>query len=271
MISPLAFFNKRPPGVESFVASTRLARWYAIVLSIGLTFATGSTRLLGSSPPYPDEIQNPHIIPSEVQFGTFSAEAGELNEPAGIAVSEAGEIYIADTYNHRIEVFNRLGEPLRTWGEAGSAPWQFIAPRALAVSSKGEVFVADTGNNRIQVFDTVGKPLRQWGSFGDQKGEFKEPSGIAIDAGRVYVVDQGNERLQVFELNGSPLFEFGHYGDGPGEFNHPSDVTVDSDANLYVADSYNDRIQAFDRPGRPLRSWGGSGSHPFAGSQGVCG
>ena len=254
------------------VVSTRFARWYAIVLSIGLTFAMGSTRLLASSPPYPDEIQNPHIIPSEVQFGTFGAEAGELNEPAGIAVSEAGEIYIADTYNHRIEVFSRLGEPLRTWGEAGSAPGQLIAPRALAVSSKGEVFVADTGNNRIQVFDTAGKPLRQWGFFGDQKGEFKEPSGIAVDADRVYVVDQGNERLQVFGLNGSPLFEFGHYGDGPGEFNFPSDVTVDSDGNLYVADSYNDRIQVFDRLGRPLRSWGGSGSHNglLATPTGVC-
>jgi len=260
-MSPLAFLAKRPPCVKRAVVQTGFAHWYAIVFSIGITLALGCARLFGSSPPYPDQIQNPHIVPSQLQFGTFGAEPGELNEPSGICVSAAGEIYIADTFNHRIQVFNAAGQPLCTWGEAGSAPGQFIAPRAVAVSLNGEVFVADTGNDRIQVFDKLGTPLRQWGSFGSHVGEFKEPSGIAVDRDKVYVVDQANERLQIFDLDGKPMFELGSYGDRPGEFNQPSDVAVDGDENFYVADSYNDRIQMFDRLGHPLRSWGSSGSH----------
>lgn len=260
-MSPSPCPAKRPEKVGCVVLHTAPVHLFPLIWAIALTFAMGSNQLFGSSPPYPDEIQNPHIVSSQLQFGTFGAEPGELNEPLGVCVSAAGDIYVADTFNHRVQVFNKAGEPLCTWGEAGSAPGQFVAPRAIAVSLKGEVFVADTGNDRIQVFDRLGTLLRQWGSFGDKVGEFKEPSGIAVDANRVYVVDQANERLQVFDLNGKPMFQLGNYGDRPGEFNHPSDVTVDGDANFYVADSYNDRIQVFDPLGRPLRSWGSSGSH----------
>jgi tripartite motif-containing protein 71 len=248
-------------SVEHFVVKTGFAHWYAMVFSVGLTFAMESTELFGSSPPYPDEIQNPHIVPPQLELGTYGVKPGELNDPMGVCVSVDGEIYIADTSNNRIQVFSKSGQPLRTWGEAGHAPGQFVAPHAIAVSSKGEVFVADTGNNRVQVFDGAGTPLRQWGSYGEKTGEFKKPCGIAAGVDRVYVVDQGNERLQVFNLEGEPLSEFGGYGDGSGKFNQPSDVTVDNDGNVYVADSYNDRIQKFNRLGRPLSSWGSSGSH----------
>ncbi len=169
----IAFLNRM--SVPRFVVKTAFAHRYAVVLSIGLAFAMVSTKLFGDPPPYPDEIQNPHIVPPQLQFGIFGTQPGELNEPAGICVSAAGEIYIADTFNHRIQVFSTSGQLLRTWGKAGSSPGQFVAPRAIAVSLKDEVFVADTGNDRIQVFDTVGTLLRQWGSFGDKAGEFKEP------------------------------------------------------------------------------------------------
>jgi DNA-binding beta-propeller fold protein YncE len=260
-MSPTPFPVKRPEDAHCLVFQIAMAHWPALICTIALIFAMGPGKLLGSSLPYPDEIQNPHIVSSQLQFGSFGAEPGALNESFGICVSAAGDIYIADTFNHRVQVFNKAGKPLCTWGEAGSAPGQFVAPRAIAVSSKGEVFVADTGNDRIQVFDKLGTLLRRWGSFGDQAGEFKEPSGIAVDANRVYVVDQANERLQVFNLDGTPILELGKYGDRPGEFNQPSDVTVDGEANFYVADSFNDRIQMFDPLGRPLRSWGSSGSH----------
>jgi tripartite motif-containing protein 71 len=259
---------QRPP----LAAKTCFGNWYLIAFSLELTFAMGNCILMKGAPSYPDGIKNPHIVSPSLQFGTFGAGSGEVNEPAGICVSNAGEIYVADTFNHRIEVFNASGEPLRTWGEAGSAPGQFIAPQGIAESAKGEVFVADTGNDRVQVFDTVGSFLRQWGSFGDKVGEFKEPSGITVDVDRVYVVDQDNQRVQVFDINGKPLLALGNYGDKPGEFNRPSDVTVDREANLYVADSFNDRIQMFDPLGHPIRSWGSAGSHNglFAMPTGVC-
>ena len=128
----IAFLNRM--SVPRFVVKTAFAHRYAVVLSIGLAFAMVSTKLFGSSPPYPDEIQNPHIVSSQLQFGTFGAEPGELNEPLGVCVSAAGDIYVADTFNHRVQVFNKAGEPLCTWGEAGSAPGQFVA-RVLSLSA----------------------------------------------------------------------------------------------------------------------------------------
>lgn len=215
----------------------------------------------GSPPPFPEEMKYPNVVAPSSQFGTYGTRLGEFNNPMGVSYSPDGDIYIADTYNNRIQVLTPGGRPLRTFGTRGRGKGQLTNPHAVAVHQDGSVYVADTGNDRVVVYDAAGKVVRTWGKFGGQRSEFREPYGLAVDKHRVYVVDRGNQRVQIFDLQGNFLLAVGEYGQSAGQFDRPADITVDDIGNFYVADAYNDRIQKFDAAGAPLTQWGQWGSY----------
>jgi len=140
------------------------------------------------------------------KWGTRSEEDGQFNCPAGLAIDGDGNVYVAERYNNRIQVFDLQGRFLRKWGTEGEEDGQFSEPVGLAIGGDGNVYVADTSNHRIQVFDIQGRFLRKWGTRGKEGGEFIYPRGLAIDGdGNVYVADCLNHRIQVFRrvlLNG---------------------------------------------------------------------
>ncbi len=178
-------------------------------------------------------------------------------------MDSAGNVYVADTWNDRIQKFTADGQYLTQWGSYGSGPEQFNLPRAVAVDSAGNVYVADSRNSRIQKFTADGQYLTQWGSEGSGPGEFDSPEGIAVDsAGNVYVADTWNDRIQKFTADGQYLTQWGSRGSGPGEFTWPLAVAVDSAGDVYVADTYNDRIQKFTADGQYLTQWDSYGSGP---------
>jgi DNA-binding beta-propeller fold protein YncE len=116
-----------------------------------------------------------------------------------LTVDDAGNIWVADYGNHRIQQFAPDGRFLRAWGRYGADEGQLSSPLDVAVAADGAVYVADNGNHRIQVFDPEGRFLGQWGSAGAGEGQFIGPSGLALDrAGNIYVVD--NNRAQKFHL-----------------------------------------------------------------------
>jgi DNA-binding beta-propeller fold protein YncE len=213
-----------------------------------------------STPPFPEQMKYPNIVPPKRQFGRYGSKPGELNEPLGVAISNDKEIFIADTYNNRINVYDSEGNFRRSWGKLGSGPADLKLPQGVAVSS-GRVFVSDTGNNRIQVFNTSGHAIAQWGLPGAGPGQLNTPLGLAADSRRVYVADTGNERVEVFTREGKFLFTIGGFGTRPGEFDRPTDVAVDPNGYFYVTDSYNNRIQKFDPQGNPSHQWGEWGSY----------
>ena len=127
---------------------------------------------------------------------------------ADVAVDSAGNIYVADYDNHRIQKFHHSGTFLAKWGTNGSGDGQFDNPRRVAVDSAGNVYVADSGNHRIQKFDSNGTFLATWGTNGSGDGQFTLPSGVAVDAmGNVYVAGTINSRIQKFGP-GPPLKSF---------------------------------------------------------------
>ncbi|MBN1230401.1 MAG: TIGR03663 family protein [Anaerolineales bacterium] len=134
-----------------------------------------------------------------------------LLEPWGIAVNKDGEIFVADTWNHRVVKFDGNGLFITSWGGFGQdgSPYSFWGPRDIAVDSDGRVYVSDTGNKRILVFSNGGDFIAQIGDEGSGPGQFEEPVGVSIDpnSGNVYVADTWNARVQIFsEKNGT--FEY---------------------------------------------------------------
>jgi len=200
--------------------------------------------------------------------GEFAAGGG----PGGVAVDAAGNVYVVDSFNHRIQKFDSNGNFIAKWGSFGFGDGQFYYPYALAVDASGKVFVADAFNYRIQKFDSNGNFLGKWGSQGSGDGEFNFPASVAVDtSGNVYVADLFNTRIQKFDSNGSFLAKWGSQGVGDGQFNQALGVAADASGNVYVADAVNQNVQKFDSDGNFITRWGslGSGDGEFAAPSGL--
>ena len=178
--------------------------------------------------------------------GSSGSGNGQFSNPQGVAVDGAGNVYVADTSNNRVQKFDAGGAYLTQWGSGGSGNGQFNYPTGVAVDGAGNVYVADTNNHRIQKFDAGGNYQSQWGVSGSGNSQFRYPQGVAADgAGNVYVADSDNNRIQKFDGNGNYLSQWGSNGSGNGQFLYPTGVAVDGAGNVYVADVFNNRIQKF--------------------------
>jgi len=189
-------------------------------------------------------------------YGTVdsgNAPGGTFNEPWGIAVGPDGSVYVADTWNHRIQKFSAEGNFITMWGVPGLAeqPDQFWGPRGIAVDNQNHVYVTDTGNNRVVVFDAAGNFETQFGTNGINPGEFDEPVGIAVSAdGLVFVADTWNQRIQVFQADGVGGFTFlrewtvsAWYGQS---INNKPFLALDAANNVYITDPDGYRVLMFD-------------------------
>ena len=177
---------------------------------------------------------------------------GQFAYPQGVAVDPSGTgqaVVVADTNNHRVQVFTSAGAYSSQFGSSGAGNGQFDSPYGVAVAPDGSVWVADTGNDRVQRFSSGGVYQSQFGSYGSGVGQLGAPSGIACDsAGNVYVAETGNHRVQVFDPAGNVLALFGGYGTGVGQMRYPWGVAVDFAGNVYVAESGNNRISVWGQP-----------------------
>jgi sugar lactone lactonase YvrE len=131
--------------------------------------------------------------------GASGSGVEQFNRPAGIALNGAGDVYVADTGNNRIEEIGSSGQFVTQWGSAGSADGRFRTPEGIAVDGAGDVFVADRLNHRIQEFSSNGTFITHWGVRGTAQGQFTSPSAVAVSCnGDVWVADTQNNRIQMF-------------------------------------------------------------------------
>jgi uncharacterized protein (TIGR03663 family) len=229
---------------------------------------------LGAAPaPAPEVTADPfegkyRLEPAVQLIGGIGGDApGQFRQPRGLAIAPAGSpfpgrIYVADTGNHRVQVFEPDGTFAFGWGSFGEAEGQFNEPWGIGVAADGRVYVVDTWNHRIQVFTPDGRFLKQWGAFVStdgqlgQMGVFWGPRAIAFTAeGNLLITDTGNKRVQVFDPEGNPLTQFGGGGVAPGYFDEPVGIAVGPDGSIYVADTWNRRVQKFDAAFRFVKEW----------------
>jgi len=195
------------------------------------------------------------------QFGTSGTGNGQFTYPHDIALDSAGNIWVTDTFNHRIQKLSSSGTYLSQFGTSGTGNGQFAYPNNITIDSVGNLWVADGENHRIQKFSSSGTYLSKFGTSGTGNGQLNSPWGIAIDsAGNIFVTDRFNHRIQKFNSSGIYLSQFGGYGTGNGQFNEPLGIALDGSGNIYVAEYRNNRIQKFSSAGTYLSQFGGYGT-----------
>jgi len=126
-------------------------------------------------------------------------DAGTFSKPSNVAVDKEGNIYVSDTMNNRVQIFDADGKFVSMFGKAGDGEGDFARPKGIAIDADSHIWVADAFTNRVQIFDREGHLLAFFGTGGDLPGQFGVPSGVYVDKqNRVFVTEQLQGRLQVF-------------------------------------------------------------------------
>lgn len=187
-------------------------------------------------------------------FGKAGAGMGQFNHPLGIDISDKGRVFVADTGNHRIQIFELDGKFLNMFPVGASAGEKPSDPvDVLASKLKGYVYVSDNDNHKIKVYDRSGKFQFEWGKFGEEFGEFRYPGILALNAyNEVLVVDVLNTRVQKFDPFGNFIAEIGGWGVRPGKLFRPKGVAIDKKNRVFISDSYMGVIQVYTDLGRFL-------------------
>ncbi len=200
--------------------------------------------------------------------GPRDAGDGQFYEPWGIAVDDDGTIYVADTWNGRIQALDIDGNLLRKWGyfsstsgELGDANALF-GPRGLAVDRDGNLLVADTGNKRILHYRPDGSLIQQIGGGGVIPGRFEEPTDVAIDPndGSVYVADAWNRRIQKFSTDLSFVAEWPVNSWESQDRLHKPYLAVVGSGDVYASDPAMYRVLVYGSDGSIKTSFGRYGT-----------
>ena len=134
---------------------------------------------------------------------------GDLAKPSGLAVDADGNLYVCDTLNDRIEVFDADGKFISTYGKNGDGPGYFARPKGVAIDSDGHIWVADGMQDRVQVFNQQWQLLIVFGGHGMLPGQFQGLVSI--------LADNKNNRLFTSEIYPGRVQQFRYVTDAEAE------------------------------------------------------
>jgi DNA-binding beta-propeller fold protein YncE len=127
-------------------------------------------------------------------------DPGTFSLPTNVAVDKDGNVYVTDTLNNRVQIFDADGKFVSMFGKNGDGPGYLARPKGIAVDRDGHIWVVDAVQQRVQVFNSEGKLLIYFGQPGQWPGQFSAPYDIAIDTkyNRVVTSEQFPGRVQMF-------------------------------------------------------------------------
>jgi len=205
--------------------------------------------------------------------GGLAVEAG-LNEPAALAVSDGGVLYIADQSNNRVRAVDLATGMIRTVAGTGTAAYNgdgvvatetgLAGPGGLALASDGTLFIADSFNGRIRAVDPVtglirtvvgdGGEYRYQGPDEPPSGSLSRPSGVALDEqGNLFFTDSDNHLVRRWDRATGRIDRIAgvgvanYAGDNgaalEASLSYPFGIVMDRVGHLLVADTFNHRIR----------------------------
>lgn len=188
-------------------------------------------------------------------FGAEKIDKAMLSQPQAISVDVNGNLYIADTGNHRILKFDSETNFIKSIGGFGWNSQQFDAPVDICARSILDIFIADYNNQRIERYD---KDLNYISSMysGESYPEnlqFGYPRSVFISIhGELMIIDSENNRLLKINSFGEPIVSFGDFSAGKGKLDEPVQVEISRNDVIYVSDKARGRIVVFDYFGNYL-------------------
>lgn len=185
-----------------------------------------------------------HLDQNGEPIGQFGDKI--LARPTGVAVdAKRGLVYVADTGEHNIKIFDSKGLLVDVLGRRGNKNGEFNAPTHLAFWNS-RLYVTDTLNFRVQIFNSTGDRKLVFGRLGLRVGSMTRPKGVAVGRdGRIYVIESFYDHLLVFNPEGDLLMPIGGTGSSEGQFYLPNGVWTDEAGRVYVADMFNGRVSVF--------------------------
>ena len=226
-------------------------------------------------------------------IGEGIIENNTLSFPWGITVNDSNEIFVSDSNNDRILVFNEIGEFLSSFGE-GRVQW----PNGISIDNTGRTYVTNRVGNNVLLFNPDREYVRTVIEKRNNKGVLVEPRGITLDwqgnliicntgkkcvqiyspngklvktiglgrfvmpfdclcfEDKIFVSDRDSHIIKVYNKEGKFMYEFGQHGNGDGEMNHPTGLAVDKTGQLLVCSEDNHRVQVFTLDGEFITKFG---------------
>jgi len=187
------------------------------------------------------------------KFGEFGVLEGQFTEPSGVAVNAQNDIIVADTNNHRVQIFDKDGRFKFQFGECGKRDGQLLYPnRVAAVRSSGDIIVTERSpTHQVQIYNQYGQFVRKFGA-----NILQHPRGVCVDSkGRIIVVECKVMRVIIFDQMGNVLNKFGC----SKHLEFPNGVVVNDRQEIFISDNRAHCVKVFNYEGQYLRQIGGEG------------
>ena len=187
------------------------------------------------------------------KFGEFGVMEGQFTEPSGVAVNAQNDIIVADTNNHRIQIFDREGRFKFQFGECGKRDGQLLYPNRVAVvRTSGDIVVTERSpTHQVQIYNQYGQFVRKFGA-----SILQHPRGVTVDdKGRIIIVECKVMRVIIFDQMGNVLQKFGC----SKHLEFPNGVVVNDKEEIFISDNRAHCVKVFSYQGVFLRQIGGEG------------
>jgi len=239
------------------------------VRTLLLVLLGAASALAEEPPPSARFVARPDVVLSSPPDGP------RFREPLGVSTDPFGNVFVADTGNHRVIRYEADGTFVFQFGGFGWSDGELSRPTDVCAREGFRLFVVDAGNERIQEYD-IGDSSPEGTAFPFEEGRglsgeaLVRPVRMDVDReGRIYVSDELCHCVWIFSATGALVTQLGGLGDAPSRFRNPAGVAVGPKGAVYVADAGNARVQVFDSIGNWKAVWNGPADDPLEEPTGI--